>query len=77
MPLRSAKVVESAASAGGLWFHPGRKMVSSVREGQFMMRIVPEILNGERQNEKLARDEVIKLTAPGKRDDARRKKPTV
>jgi hypothetical protein len=51
MPLRSAKVVESAASAGGLWFQPGRKMVSSVREGQFMMRIVPKILNEGRQNE--------------------------
>ena len=37
MPLRSAKVVESAARAGGFWFQPGRKMVSSVREGQFMM----------------------------------------
>lgn len=36
-PLKSLRVVVSGLKGGGFWFQPGLSMVSSVREGQFMV----------------------------------------
>ena len=68
MPLRSAKVVESAASDGGLWFQSGCMPVSSVRDGQFMVCVWCARKSGWKKakvKEEKEDEEKIQMSSPG------------
>jgi hypothetical protein len=58
MPLKSSLVVRSAASLGGFWFHPSCSVRSSVREGQFIPRMMRRMKPKVQKSRRARREKV-------------------